>query len=333
MINKRLVLAGVAKQTAKGSAAANPTYDFGVLSGAQLPDFLTDQGTEEITLDKLTAPGVNRDGFHPSLDFACRGYPALLGALLLAALGADAVTGAGDPYSHTITDATDVNYWTVFGSLGTDYFKMPDSKLDKLTIKWDGPGPIELDTSWLGCDWSWLAAPWTPTTTQRDSNGKYRGGANINTLSSHFYIDVDATPAVTAQPVVKGQIDIANNIDQVILAQSIKPSDVPIGERKITAQITLAPSDLLALRRLLTGTAAGTGVTEAEVYGALELYFVGDTNQHDLKISALKSAFHGQFPAPDPKGGHAEYDLMGDVLLPASGAAMTALLRNAVATY
>src|SRR5438445_13512878 len=98
MINKRMALAGLAKQTGTGVVAPNPTYDFGVLSGSAFSGSM-DQPAEEVTLATLTIPGVNRVGFHPQMDFACRGYPALLGLLLFAALGADAVTGAGDPYS------------------------------------------------------------------------------------------------------------------------------------------------------------------------------------------------------------------------------------------
>src|ERR1041385_4782683 len=190
-MNKRLTLAGIARQTGKGVAAANPTYDCGLISGAAFSGSL-EQSAEEITLDRLSAPGVNRTAFKPGIDFAVRAYPALTGMILLAALGADVVTGGADPYSHTLSDATDVGYFTLFGSLGTDYLKIPDCKLDKLTIKWDGPSPIELDTSWLGCDFTWLASAWVPTQTQRDTDGKFRGGTGINTLNAHFFLDVDS---------------------------------------------------------------------------------------------------------------------------------------------
>jgi hypothetical protein len=103
--------------------------------------------------------------------------------------------------------------------------------------------------------------------------------------------------------------------------------------RTFTAQVTLVPNDMLLWRRIVTGSAAGTAVTEAEVYGSLEVYFPGNAANHDLKLSTPRAAWMGPWPGSDPKGGPVELVLDAEIVAPAAGATLTALLRNAVATY
>ncbi len=326
MIQKRLALVGLAKQTAKGSAAANPTYDFGLLDGSAF-DGEIGQDREEITLDTLTSPGVNRTTFDPGADFSTRAYPQTTPLLLFGALGAIATSGpVATVYTHIITPGTDMSYFTLFGRQGSDYVKVADCKLDELTLSFDGAGPIELKTTWLGLEFTWLASAWAPGTAVRDSSGKLRGGGGTFQLMTNG-------DALVSASVKAGELTIASNIDAPHLANSIKPSDVVPGEKEITLATTLVPEDLLLWRRILTGTPGGTTISEAEIYGQFSYKFMLDAN-NDLTIAALRVGFSGDFPEADAAGGALELELEGVCVNQAAGGVpITATMRNTIASY
>ncbi len=86
-LQKKLARVGLAKQSAKGTAATNATFAFGIRDGgvfsAELP-----QEREEITQSaSLIAPAANRGLVVPGAEFGTRAYAGSIGLLLYAALG------------------------------------------------------------------------------------------------------------------------------------------------------------------------------------------------------------------------------------------------------
>src|SRR2546423_14897570 len=128
MLQRRLAQVGIAKQTAKGVYPATPLYGFGVISGRMIE---TDVQESEIaqTWSTRGVEGDDRTLVIPKIEFECVATPGVLGLCLFGALGADTVTGAGDPSSHALTpiDATlDLPYMCFFGRYGPDYTLLQD---------------------------------------------------------------------------------------------------------------------------------------------------------------------------------------------------------------
>lgn len=320
-VQKRIAKAGLSKQTGKGSPAAAATYAYGLRSGRVIGAEIQ-QETEEVTVDTRVNPGANRNGVIPGMEYVTRGYPKLLGLLLYGALGSISSSGSG-PTSHTITPGDDLPYLTAFGRQGSEYYQLKDAKLDQLRMSWDGPGPIEVGARFIGLDLDPISAP-TETNQEADSGGKFRAAGGT------FKLDIDSDTPVAA-PVSKGEISIANAIEAVMLADSIQPNDVFPGVLVPSVSLTLKPNDLLRWREIVFGAAAGTDVSAVPIYGSFEVKFVLDANT-DLTISATRVPFMAEFPEVDPRGGAQELVVTGEAMKP-TGAAITAVLRNSVASY
>lgn len=322
MINKRLAKSGVAKQTDKTTVATVATFGFGLRSGRVIAAEIQEE-PEEVTSDNVMNPGANRLAILPGMQYTTRGYPKTLGLLLYGALGGISSSGAG-PYTHVITPADDVPYLTGFGRNGAEYYKLHAAKVDQLSLKWDGPGPIEVDARLMGLDLSFLAGAFTVTNDEVDSGGKMRSAGGT------FKVDIDSAVPLTA-PVRAGQVNIRNNIEAVILADSIKPSEVFRGVLETDVSLTLKPDDLLRWREIITGSAAGATISDVPIYGSYEVKFVLDANT-DLIIAATRVAWLADFPEADPKGQSQDLVITGRAFKPA-GAGLTATLRNTLASY
>lgn len=322
-LQKRIALAGIAKQTAKGSAASAATYGLGLLSGNVL-ELEIEQEVEERTSDKRLPSAANRIGVVPGASFVTRAHPRSAPLLLYGALGTIATAGpVSTVYTHTLTSGDDVPYFSIFGREGSEYVKLVDAKLDELKFKWDERKPLEVAASFVGCD---IAFPgsWSPTNNEQAEEYFRPGGGT-------FKLHTNSGTPVTA-PVSAGEITIANSMDLIALSKSIKPDDVFPATQDITCSITTIPDNLTEWRRIVTGADAGTTIKESLVYGSFEFFFSIDANT-DLKLESPRVAFSAKFPDIDAKGGAARVMLEGIVVRPSAGEGFTATVRNTVASY
>lgn len=322
MLQKRVVRGGLAKQTGKGAPATAPTFGFGLRSGRAVGVALK-QEAEEVTSDNRVNPGDNRLEAIPGLGYTVRGYPRLSGLLLFGALGAIVTSGSVAPFTHVATPADDLPWLTHFGRNVSEYFRIPDCKVDQLVISWDGPGPVDFEATLLGMDLGFTAA-WTATNEETDSGGKFRGAGGS------FKLDIDSAAPIAA-PIKSGKITIKNNLEAVILADSIRPNEIFPAVLEIDAQFTLKPDDMLRWREIITGSAAGAAIQDSPVYGSFEVKFIHDINT-DLMLAATRVPFLADYPEGDPKGGSQDLEVAGGIRKP-SGAAFTATLRNSVSAY
>lgn len=77
--------------------------------------------------------------------------PNMLGLLLYAAMGAKAVTGAGDPWTHTFTLALTQPYMTVFRMLGgLSFERFADTKISSLTLESTAGGILQVTAALIG---------------------------------------------------------------------------------------------------------------------------------------------------------------------------------------
>lgn len=327
MINKRLALSGIGRQTAgKGTALANPGYGFGLLDGRVIEVPIT-QELEEITGTSPVSPGANRTAASPGLDASTRAYPKLLGALLYGALGAVATSGPiSTVYTHVFTGTYDTPYFSLFGRQGSDYARVADAKFDELTLKWDEAGPLEVSFKALGRTLL-LGTTWTAGVSEADSDGKFRARGGV------FKLDTvgGASPAQVAF-VKSGEITISREVDAVALADSIIPADIVPSMLMVSSKFTIVPDDLAEWRKTVTGTGAGTAISEAELYGSFDHLFTIDAN-NDLRVNVERLSFTADFPSADAKGGALEIEVEGEMVQALTGESITATLRNTVASY
>lgn len=320
-LSSRIVFTGVSKQTAKGSADANPTYGHGIRSG-QVSQVELDQSADELTSTERFNSAALRSGVSNGADFVTRCYPASLGLYYYAALGAVQTTGAGD-YTHDITPAATLPYLSQFGRIDSEYFRIQDSKVDQLTVTWDGTQPPELGVRTLGGTLL-VGTSWTATTDE--STDEF-----LPTAGGTFSFDGETGTAVTAN-VVGGSITINNNLSPIVLSTSIDPSDV--WEAVQTCEITLRiiPDNLNDWQAVVTGTDAGTAVQATPTYGSFDITFT-ESATVSLQLAATRCAFTADIPDGNPAGDAVELTLVGEVLKPAGTDALTVTVKNQEASY
>lgn len=322
-LQSALAQVGVAKQSAKGTAAANPTFGHGVTKGTVLTVDVS-QNLEDHTSGTRVSPGVNRNGVMPGMDFSCRAHSKTAGLYLYGALGAIATTGSGT-YTHTITTGSDLPYLTAFGKLGSNIYAVNDMKIDSLAINWSGVEPVEMVVSGMGTTANYGA---TFTAGTDDTLASYFAAS-----AGTFSVDIDGASGTAATAkIASGSISISNNVETIMVAGSISPDDVFVGRQEIEVTFEVVPDDLALWRTIVTGTSAGSTASAAPVYGTFSIAFTNGTDS--LTLAGTRVAFTCDFPDSDPSGGPVTLSIAGLAVQPAAGGTpITATLVNSQATY
>lgn len=323
-ILKQVVFAGFAKQTAKGSAASAAAYANALTSG-DAGSYATKEEVIETTSNKPYPFDAVRIEAVPSMDCTLLAQPRSVGLLLLGVLGTDVVTGGPTPYTHTITAAQDLPYFTVFGQVGSsDYLKFSDCKLDELTLSFKDAGKLEVQSKFIGCTDNWSGTPWTITNDER-------GQAFFQAAGGTFKLDGASGTPVTL-PIKDASVKISRQLQAVMKASQVNPYDVAPGIMLAEYTVTVVPDDLTQIREVITGTNSGASVNQSLPYGSADLFWTFDAN-NDLDLNSGRIGWKVDLPKGDPKGGAAEVQFTGTALGTASNQALTAVLHNIVASY
>lgn len=324
-IQEALSIVGLAKQAAKGTPTAEPTFVVGMRDGAAFKVDI-DQELEELTLDGARmASNANRLTVVPGQAYSLRAHPKPIGLYLYGALGAISTTGTG-PYTHVITPGVALPYLTAWGKFAGVLQRVQDAKIDELSFEWDKAGPVGVAVALLGGLLGFPASI-TPGTDASQTNYFRAAGGT-------FKFDAPSGTAVTA-PITGGKVTIANGVEPVILSASVVPDDVFEAGIVIGCELKLTPANLDDWRETVTGSAAGTTASEVVVDGAFEVKFILDANT-SLMFASTSAAWMIDFPDADPSGGAAEITAVGELFIPVDGAAaaaFTATLVNDVASY
>lgn len=320
-IQSALALVGGAKQSAKGSAATDPTYQHGITDG-QVLTVEVSQDLESRTSGTRFAPAVNRTGVMPGIEFTCRGHVSSIGLWLFGALGAKSVSGTSPNYTHTFSTGADLPYLTAFGSLDSNLYSVEDVKVDSLEVSWSENEPVEFAVTGMGTN---VGFPATITPTTDDSAAAY-----LRPAGGSFQIDIDGTTLAAAK-VTGGSVSINNNLAPIMLSGTITPGDVFPGQQAIEVSLDVTPDNLNDWRTILTGTSNGTTVSAAPIYGSFSVQFTDGSKT--LTLAATKVAFTTEFPSADAGGGPVTLSLAGMVVIPAAGSPLTATLTNGIASY
>jgi hypothetical protein len=325
-LNKRMLQAGLAKQSAKGSPASQPVIVYGVESGAAGDVPLTEPDVAVTAASRMSAASV-REQIVPGAGYTTLGFSRAAAQLLFGVLGTNVDTGSGDPYTHTITAPTsDLPWWTFFGRTNTEYLNIADCKIDSVKIDF-AVGLIKVGVVIKGCTLTLGAAAWTPTYT----DDEVTPGALYSTGQAAAAFTLDGVN----MRVVKGTIDIANGLAPIIPSYKVTPDDFGVGEQIGKINYTVVPDDLSYFKKSITGTGAGTTVAQVPYYAPWSVKFLENVTSatHDLTVAGARSNLMVAFPPGDPKGGAMEVVVTGSILDPRTGsAALTATLRNGLAT-
>src|SRR5581483_2706273 len=281
----------------------------------------------EVTGSNPVFTDVDRTLVVPGADFTSLIHPKAIGLLLYGALGSIATTGAGVPYQHVLTPALDLPYLTFFGkAFGGDYMTVQDVKIDSLEITQNNAGRLFVAATMMGLLFAWGATPFTPT------NDESAGGTPLFRAGGGTFKMDPASGTPVVRNIVSSSLRINNSMDIVPQSSSVQPGDVLPAVKDIEVSMTLAPDDLTDIRKALTGSGTGTTISNTPVYGSTDWFYTIDANT-DLRLVTSRLQALIDMPEADPKGGHLPVVVAGKALQPASGAAVTATVHNAVASY
>jgi hypothetical protein len=147
----------LAKQTAKGTPNTTYTDRVPFTGGSIAPTR---------TVDNLSETDANRDqGISYVANVSVEGAPELyvrdanIHHFLEAAFGAIATTGAGPNYTHDVTPANALPYYTLYREIGDTLFEQfNDCMANELTVSADAGAPLTASLSFLGLEAQRLAA-------------------------------------------------------------------------------------------------------------------------------------------------------------------------------
>lgn len=160
---------GIAKEATPGTAVAPAAWLPCVTADwADDIDQLADEATRgSMTQTNDIVQGVGRS----HVDMAGKFFPASSPWLFAALLGDVATTGAGAPFSHTMSDQNGISVQgqpksytlTFFAPEINSYRQCAGCKMSDLGLKFNADGLIDWTAKWLGFPSALAAGPYTPT--------------------------------------------------------------------------------------------------------------------------------------------------------------------------
>ncbi len=333
MINTSIGLIGVAKQSAKGTAASTPSYVHG-LTGGQV--FKLDRTVEndDVSCGVRAIIDSHVESVVPGADFDTYGYADALPLYYYAAMGsiassANAGSGMSGYYDHVITLGSLLPYLTVWGKIGSEVTSVADCKVDQIEMEFEGNSPLEFGVTLLG-----IAATLGLDAIPGSVDPSCFDGYFIPTGGTFKVETLGGTPATA--PVIGGNLTLANNCTAEPLAGSVTPGDVEEGKITSSGSVTVKPADMTLYRKMVTGNASGTTPTGEMVYGSFEWTFKHSKDAKcSMKVEASHVPFTADFPEVDPSGGAAEVEFsFSDIgVASASGTPVKITITNDVASY
>lgn len=323
-LNSLLSDLAIAKQSAKGSPAAAPTYTFPLKDGTAASFDPTDTVDQETGQNYATS--AYREEVAVGSDCALRAYPAPLGLLLLAAMGGITTTGESAPYTHSYTVADKTPWLTLFPKTDVDFVKIQDAKLDSMTISWSGNEPLLIETAFAGLSFTKLTA--------RPAGGENVAGTEYITPASGTFKVAGSGSNPVAVNIREFSLEIARNVEALVCSGSPIPQDLSLGRASFATSITVVPEeDLSIFWEVATGTALGTEPSTVTIFGSFEIQLQIDENT-SLLLSASRVPWKCEYPGADPAGGAIELSLSAeDILGDAETSPVVIELKNSVASY
>lgn len=311
-----------AKQSAKGTAAtvlAAKTFKNAFTGGSINPSRNIDQLAETDSsrdqgISYVASSGVNGNPEIYARDDA-------IGLYLLAALGADAVTGTTPNFIHTLTPATVLPYMTFWRDIGdTLWEQFTDCKVGNITVSAGAGAPLNAAMTIMGR---------TPTRLTTDPSVS----PAIALDSGYVYNFNDCTVTLSggATALVSSfECSIENNLT-VQQTDDVVPYDIVEGRREVTLSFDLIFETLAEYNAFQYGSTVGTTVTNAIYTTSANFVFTKGAN-NSIQFNFPVIAYQ-EFPVePNAAGDPITVSVRAVAQRNVAGV-VTATVSNQVATY
>lgn len=330
-----------AKQTAFGSAAANPDY--------QIPVYDADAGPDEgrtalqIIEGQNFSPGEYKDSTFASGEVQWASHPDSNGRLLAMHFGtsSDTVTGAGDPRTHTFARKDVALPHTVWvgrpASASTfEYDKLVDVIAKTLKFQYTNGQLFRIATTLIGGSAVGAATAPAPTNTiVIPTAGNYGHTWARATLK----LDLATTPAATTISKINN-FEIVSSYDsaKMVFTQNLAPDFYDQGLWSLGFSASIVLANWNEYNNTFYGTTspgANTAQSGTTVSGALDFTIDQEptaTATRALQIQIPYIQFKVARPKPNADGSGITANLAGVLSQPASGEPITVKQLTSVAT-
>jgi hypothetical protein len=321
-LQKRFVQLGLGRQTSGfGHPVTVAGFRFGVQDGSAVTTEVNEPDLDTTWSTRLPE-GFERLEVHPGMEYGFVATKQLVGQHLLAACGADVVTGGG-PYLHTITENEPLPYFTglaLEGSSG-DYFSVPNMKCGKLELSFEKTAALKGKATWMGTDILDSTTPWTFGADERVQDGYFNMGGGSFTIES------------ASANIQKGTITYDQHLVPIPTATQVTPIDVFEAILTVEMAFTILPNDLGLWREIIFGSSSrpASGVSPVPHYGAVHQEWLSGADTLTFDTPSVK--FLVNFPAADPAGGPVELEIEAKTAVNLAGNAYTWALQNETASY
>lgn len=236
-----------ALQSAKGSAASASQWRLWLAGGSAPHSVMTKEDFLETTGGRMLSDSYVSEARvegEPNLHV----MPVSIVPLLYGVLGGKAVSGAEDPYTHTLTAGTSVPYFTFWQMLGSGKFeKFTDCIISKLKIHGESGKPLVVTPTIMGLTPSYLAAAETTVSVEKTNRFLHYDG------SAALKVEGSAVASIRSF-----DIEIDNGAE-FIPGDSLSPNDVSIGRLSIVTTATMLVTDFDLWERLMYASSTPSG--------------------------------------------------------------------------
>lgn len=232
-----------ALQSAKGAAATVSQFRL-YPSGGEQPHATADlQDLEEMTGARmLSDPFMGELAVTGSTQYHVR--PETVAPILYGVLGAQAVTGAGDPYTHTFTPAASLPYWTFWRMLGNGLAeKFVDCIITRVVLHGESYQPLTMTVDVMGLTPSYVTpaeATVTPETTNHFMHSDAAGALQVEATALSCIRAFDLT---------------IDNGAQAVPGDSVSACDISVGRLSVEATTTQLVTSFALWNRVHYGSA------------------------------------------------------------------------------
>ncbi len=336
MINTSIALLGVAMQNDDATPAAQPTFKHGLTGGGIInPERSIEQKNVACGLRANASNGAYVSEVNMGVDFETLAYADAFGLYAAAALGnvvSTPVTEKSGYHKHVVKLGSKLPSLTFWGQLGDTsektVHKVSGAKMDTLTLEFEGNAPLDIGVTAAGIG-AELFGAWSGESEPSCFDGYFipTGG--------EFKIDTGSQTPVDAV-VTKGGFELSNNLTAYRTAGQVVASMIAEGKLTTSVNVTVTLDDWALVRKMLTGSASGTEITSAIVYGSCKWTFAHSADPNcTLEVEFKNVPWNAEMPEVDPEGNSAEVEFSADDIGIASkdGTPVTITLVNKVKGY
>lgn len=323
-------------QAAKGTPLTTAQHRL-YLTGGNLGPVRDHADLEETSSSRLRSEGFIQQARVEGAPVAYA-RPNFLGLLLYGAMGAKAVTGASDPYSHTFTLAPVQPWLTVWrNAFGILFEKFPDTKVSRLVLHSEARAALTVECGFMGLSGlsqaAAIAAPaveTSPTFMHSDGKGIFLvEGSPVSTIESititlELGLALQQGDSVTPNDATEGQIAVTIETVQVI-SNAADWNRLHYGSATPAANAPFTPNPIE-----LAGTGIDFGWAKRQADGIALA-----TPERSLHVQATRLQIRSIAGFdPNTSGDPIKQTATYRVYQPAGGVSgLTAVLKNSVTSY